>query len=66
MLVAGRCGELRRVALDGTSVAVATLPVVCSGDRGLLGLDVAPDYAASGTLYTLYDYSGNVRAGSVM
>jgi glucose/arabinose dehydrogenase len=59
ILAAGKCGSLRRVALTGSSVALPTLPVYCNGDRGLLGIDLAPDFETSRRVYTLYNYQRN-------
>jgi glucose/arabinose dehydrogenase len=56
ILAAGKCGGLRRVALTGTSVALPSIPVYCNGDRGLLGIDLAPDFETSRRIYTLYNY----------
>ena len=60
MLVIGKCGPVRRVTQTGTSVAVSFTPsgttVNCEGDRGLVGIDLARDYATSGTVYLTYNY----------
>ena len=46
---------MRRVTQTGTSVAVSFTPagttVNCEGDRGLVGIDLARDFATSGNLY---------------
>lgn len=66
LLVAGRCGTLRRVSEAGTSSPVTGFPgAYCTGDRGLLGIDVAPDFATSRALYTLYDYT-DTATGKIM
>ncbi len=46
-------GNVRVIASDGTLLATpyATLPVLTGGERGLLGLCLAPDFATSGHLY---------------
>lgn len=56
ILAAGKCGGLRRVTLTGASVALPSIPVYCEGDRGLLGIDLAPDFETSRRVYTLYNY----------
>jgi PKD repeat protein len=60
MLAIGKCGPVRRVTQTGTSVAVSFTPagttVNCEGDRGLVGIDLARDYATSGIVYLTYDY----------
>lgn len=56
ILAAGKCGALRRVTLAGASIALTPIPVYCSGDRGLLGIDLAPDFESSRRIYTLYTY----------
>jgi glucose/arabinose dehydrogenase len=54
--VFNRDGSSRGVFLDVTALTNA------SGERGLLGLAFAPDYAASGRFYINYtDLSGNTR-----
>ena len=59
MFLTGKCGSLRRLDVDGTLLVMPTIPGVnCQTDRGLLGLDPAPDYATSGRVYTLYNYNG--------
>jgi quinoprotein glucose dehydrogenase len=44
---------VRVIAADGTLLATpyATLPVLTGGERGLLGLCLAPDFATSGRVY---------------
>ena len=60
MLAIGKCGQVRRVTQTGTSVAVSFTPagttVNCEGDRGLVGIDLARDFATSGNLYLTYNY----------
>ena len=59
MFLTGKCGSLRRLDVDGTLLVMPSIPGVnCQTDRGLLGLDPAPDYATSGRVYTLYNYNG--------
>ena len=58
ILAVGKCGEIRRVAETGGSVALPSLPVNCDHDRGLLGFDLAPDFESSRRVYTLYNYGG--------
>jgi len=70
LIATGKCGYLVRVNLsaDGTAASVTSmgqLPnptpnmgpgVFCESDRGLVGIDLAPDYSATGNIYLLYDY----------
>src|SRR5688500_2041371 len=51
MLVAGTCGHLRRIDQSGAGINLPSIPVNCIGDRGLLGIDIAPDYISSGIVY---------------
>jgi glucose/arabinose dehydrogenase len=57
LLVAEKAGRVRMV-IDGVATATAFLdvaPLVTSdGERGLLGLAAAPDYASSGKFYVYY------------
>ncbi|MFN0089594.1 MAG: LamG-like jellyroll fold domain-containing protein [Acidimicrobiales bacterium] len=62
LLAAGKCGGIRRVTPGGGSVSVASLTVYCVGDRGLLSIELAPDFAESRTVYTLYNYLRSGRA----
>lgn len=49
LLVTERAGRVRQIAEDGTLVTepVARLPLVATGEGGLLGLAVAPDFRTS-------------------
>ncbi len=73
ILAIGKQGAVRQ-GLFGTNpwttVDVNFLnPINSDVDRGLVGVDLAPDYASSGILYLLYDYNKtdcapNEQAGS--
>ncbi|HEY1278850.1 MAG TPA: PKD domain-containing protein, partial [Acidimicrobiales bacterium] len=60
MLVLGKCGQVRRVTQTGSSVAVSFSPlgvtVNCEFDRGLVGIDLARDFATSRVVYLTYNY----------
>ena len=61
ILTTGKEGNLRLVA-NGSSSPVAVNfanPINSDVDRGLVGIDIAPDFATTGTLYLLYDYDRN-------
>jgi glucose/arabinose dehydrogenase len=51
LLSIGKKDKVAWVGPDGNSHVVATLPVNNSGDLGLVGLAVAPDYATSRQIY---------------
>jgi glucose/arabinose dehydrogenase len=62
MLATGKCGSIRRVDQQGANTAVSWTPhdaVNCDHDRGLLGFDLAPDFATSKRVWTLYNYLGS-------
>ncbi|MFI7116719.1 PQQ-dependent sugar dehydrogenase [Amycolatopsis sp. NPDC049868] len=52
MLTTGKEGNVAWVSTTGQTRSIATLPVRSSGDLGLVGLAIAPDYATSRTVYT--------------
>jgi glucose/arabinose dehydrogenase len=52
LLVTGKYGKVVHVPRTGAPRQIALLPTNGSGDLGLNGLAVAPDYAASRTVYT--------------
>ena len=70
LIATGKCGYLVRVNLsaDGTAASVTSMGqmpnptpnmgpgVFCESDRGLVGIDLAPDYAVTGNIYLLFDY----------
>jgi glucose/arabinose dehydrogenase len=60
LFIISKCGGMERVGIDGTKQAMLDLGVSipCSGDRGLVGIDIAPDFSSSGIVYLLYDYNG--------
>jgi hypothetical protein len=65
LLVAEKAGRVRMV-IDGVATPTAFLdisPMVTSdGERGLLGVAAAPDYASSGNFYVYYtDPEGDIR-----
>jgi glucose/arabinose dehydrogenase len=67
ILTLGKEGIVTRVDPNGsiTSVSVSFANGINSDvDRGVVGIDLAPDYASSGTLYLLYDYNQNGCAPS--
>ncbi|MGW4060990.1 PQQ-dependent sugar dehydrogenase [Amycolatopsis sp. NPDC004747] len=51
VLATGKDGRVRWLPAGGTGRTIATLPVHADGDLGLVGLAVAPDYAASRAVY---------------
>jgi glucose/arabinose dehydrogenase len=58
MLATSKCGGIGRGTIDGGWSPVSWTPlatVYCSGDRGLLGIDMDP---GTTTVYLLYDYVG--------
>jgi glucose/arabinose dehydrogenase len=62
MLVSERTGAIRRVEADGTVVdtPVADVPITPSGEGGLLGLALHPDFSSNRWLYVYYTLrSGN-------
>jgi glucose/arabinose dehydrogenase len=67
MLVIAKSGALRLVTQTGVSSSIATNPSISvnsCGDRGLLGIALANNYATSGTLYLLYDTPAMSRCPS--
>ena len=59
VMLLGRNGLVTVVSGDGPPRTLATLPGTASlGDLGALGLTLAPDYALSGKLYTMYAHDG--------
>lgn len=62
----GKGGDVRYTAPDGTSRLLARVPNVHSlNDIGLIGIDLAPDYAASGRFYLVYTHSPDRPMGRV-
>lgn len=65
LLFTERPGRVRRLRADGTlePTPIATVPALSSGEGGLLGLAVAPDFATSRTffLYVTTDAEGRNR-----
>src|SRR3954471_19335577 len=56
MLASSKCGGIGRGTINGGWSTVSWSPrdtVYCSGDRGLLGIDMDP---GTTTVYLLYDY----------
>ncbi len=56
LLVTERSGAIRRVKADGTLVPapVATVPIADSGEGGLLGMALHPQFAANRWIYLYY------------
>jgi len=55
VLSTGKNGKVAWVSADGqTTRTLATIPVDTAQDRGLIGLDLAPDYATSRHIYLTY------------
>ncbi|HEX6357513.1 PQQ-dependent sugar dehydrogenase [Actinophytocola sp.] len=52
ILVAGKYGKVMWLPRVGSPVQIANLPTNGTGDLGLIGLAVAPDYATSRAVYT--------------
>ncbi|MFC4854714.1 PQQ-dependent sugar dehydrogenase [Actinophytocola glycyrrhizae] len=52
ILVTGKYGKVMHVPRSGAPRQIADLPTNGGGDLGLTGIAIAPDYAASGTVYT--------------
>ena len=60
MLVLGKCGQVRRVTQAGVSTAVTFTPrnpLNCEADRGLVGIDLPPDFATTGEVWVSYNYT---------
>lgn len=67
LLVTERAGRLRIVAGGRLSQPVAGVPEVAAfGQGGLLDVAVAPDFAASGTVYLSYSEPGRGGAGTAV
>jgi glucose/arabinose dehydrogenase/chitodextrinase len=65
MLVLGKCGQVRRVTQAGTSVGVSFNPlnaVNCEADRGLVGIELAPDFATTRQVWLSYNYNASGTA----
>jgi uncharacterized protein with LGFP repeats/glucose/arabinose dehydrogenase len=52
ILTTGKGGKVAWVSTTGQVQTVANLPVRNTGDLGLIGIAIAPDYATSRTVYT--------------
>ncbi|RSN37669.1 sugar dehydrogenase [Amycolatopsis sp. WAC 01416] len=52
MLTTGKQGNVAWVSTTGQAQSIATLPVRSTGDLGLVGIAIAPDYATSRVIYT--------------
>ncbi|WP_037320330.1 PQQ-dependent sugar dehydrogenase [Amycolatopsis orientalis] len=52
ILTAGKKGKVAWVSTTGEVQTIANLPVRSSGDLGLVGIAIAPDFATSRTIYT--------------
>ncbi|UMP03203.1 PQQ-dependent sugar dehydrogenase [Amycolatopsis sp. EV170708-02-1] len=52
MLTTGKQGNVAWVSTTGQTQSIATLPVRSSGDLGLVGIAIAPDYVTSRAIYT--------------
>ncbi|MBB5853627.1 PQQ-dependent sugar dehydrogenase [Amycolatopsis umgeniensis] len=52
MLTTGKGGNVAWVSTTGQTQNIASLPVRNTGDLGLVGIAIAPDYATSRTVYT--------------
>ncbi|MFC3454500.1 PQQ-dependent sugar dehydrogenase [Amycolatopsis speibonae] len=52
MLTTGKQGNVAWVSTTGQAQKIATLPVRSTGDLGLVGIAIAPDYATSRAVYT--------------
>jgi glucose/arabinose dehydrogenase len=68
LLVAERGGRVR-LAVNGVAQpgALAEVPVSTGGERGLLSVAAAPDFAASGRLFVYYtDLDGDIRIDEIM
>ncbi len=52
IMVAGKYGKVMHVPRSGAPRQIAMLPTNGTGDLGLTGLAIAPDYATSRTVYT--------------
>src|SRR4051812_38077073 len=60
MIVLGKCGQVRRVTQAGANVAVSFNPlntVNCESDRGLVGIELAPDFATTRQVWLSYNYT---------
>ncbi|WP_439379610.1 PQQ-dependent sugar dehydrogenase [Amycolatopsis lexingtonensis] len=64
VLATAKDGRVRWLPATGAGRTIATLPVRTAGDLGLVGVAVAPDYAASHTIYLTR--SVNQTSGFVM
>jgi glucose/arabinose dehydrogenase len=61
ILAIGKEGEVQQGTLGGSWSAVNWTPrdpINSDVDRGLVGIDIAPDYSSSGIVYLSYDYNG--------
>ncbi len=52
ILTTGKSGKVAWVSTTGQVQTIATLPTRSTGDLGLVGIAIAPDFAASRQLYT--------------
>src|SRR3954454_12312536 len=60
MIVLGKCELVRRVTQAGDNVAVSFTPlntVNCESDRGLVGIELAPDFATTRQVWLSYNYT---------
>ena len=58
VLIAEKAGTIQML-MDGTLHPLAAIPVNAAEERGLLGLEPAPDYATTGHLYVSYTTPAN-------
>jgi len=65
MLLTERDGRLSRIGTDGTVTALANVPITASGEGGLLGLALHPDFATSRWLYLYYTTDNPDGAGVI-
>ncbi|MBP2330313.1 glucose/arabinose dehydrogenase [Kibdelosporangium banguiense] len=63
MIATGKNGRVNWLPKTGAPKQIATIPVVTTGDMGLLGVAIAPDYATSRTIYTARSAPGSGQYG---
>src|SRR3954468_17922874 len=72
LLATGKSGRVTRVdvtgdgmdASDASSTILGNMPTYYQGDRGLLGISLANDYASTNHVFLLWDYCQSVSVAS--
>src|SRR5688572_16797908 len=61
LLVCQKGGSLRVISTGGTVSTAITLSVNTSGERGLIGVAVDPNFTSNGFIYLYYSTSGTTK-----